>query len=166
MNQENSVSFGLGHDGMTTAKLSNFGPNGQSKVQVGQQIKSTISEYGVWLSPSEDLAGNWNYDYSEDTIELRQKGKIIVIPTRVVAASLTAVSSNALTAPMPGKIIAVKAKAGDSVKAGDPLIIMEAMKMEMTLEAPRDGIVADVTATVDALVTDGEMLLSLEESEK
>jgi len=166
MNQENSVSFGLGHDGMTTAKLSNFGPNGQSKVQVGQQIKSTISEYGVWLSPSEDLAGNWNYDYSEDTIELRQKGKIIVIPTRVVAASLTAVSSNALTAPMPGKIIAVNAKAGDSVKAGDPLIIMEAMKMEMTLEAPRDGIVADVTATVDALVTDGEMLLSLEESEK
>jgi len=70
---------------------------------------------------------------------------------------------NALTAPMPGKIIAVNAKIGDTVKAGDPLIIMEAMKMEMTLEAPRDGIVAEMTATPDALVTDGEMLLSLEE---
>jgi len=73
---------------------------------------------------------------------------------------------NALTAPMPGKIIAVNAKAGDAVKAGEPLIIMEAMKMEMTLEAPRDGVVAEVTAQVDALVTDGEMLLSLEEIEK
>jgi len=75
-------------------------------------------------------------------------------------------SGNALTAPMPGKIIAVNATAGDLVKAGEPLIIMEAMKMEMTLEAPRDGIVAEVSAAVDALVTDGEMLLSLEEIEK
>jgi len=37
------------------------------------------------------------------------------------------------------------------------------MKMEMTLEAPRDGIVAEVTAAADALVTDGEMLLALEQ---
>jgi len=66
---------------------------------------------------------------------------------------------------MPGKIIAVNAKAGDSVKAGEPLIIMEAMKMEMTLEAPRDGVVAEVSTEVDALVADGEMLLALEDAE-
>jgi len=42
---------------------------------------------------------------------------------------------------------------------------MEAMKMEMTLEAPRDGVVAEVSAEVDALVADGEMLLALEEIE-
>ena len=74
-------------------------------------------------------------------------------------------SANALTAPMPGKIIAVNAKAGDNVKAGDPLLVMEAMKMEMTLAAPRDGVVAEVSAAVDALVTDGEMLLNLEDAE-
>jgi len=49
---------------------------------------------------------------------------------------------------------------------GEPLIIMEAMKMEMTLEAPRDGVVAEVSAAVDALVSDGEMLLSLKPIEK
>ena len=38
--------------------------------------------------------------------------------------------------------------------------------MEMTLEAPRDGVVAEVSAAVDALVSDGEMLLALEEIEK
>ena len=85
--------------------------------------------------------------------------------TKSPPLELSAVSANALTAPMPGKIIAVKAKAGDSVKAGDPLIIMEAMKMEMTLEAPRDGVVAEVSTEVEALVADGEMLLALEEIE-
>ena len=84
--------------------------------------------------------------------------------TRFPPSEVSAASANALTAPMPGKIIAVKAKAGDSVKAGDPLIIMEAMKMEMTLEAPRDGVVAEVSAEVEALVADGEMLLALEET--
>lgn len=68
---------------------------------------------------------------------------------------------NNLAAPMPGKILAVNAKAGDTVKAGEPLIIMEAMKMEMTLEAPRDGVVEQVSAKTGALVTDGEVLLAL-----
>jgi len=64
---------------------------------------------------------------------------------------------------MPGKIIAVNAKAGDTVKAGEPLIVMEAMKMEMTLDAPRDGVVAQLNAEVSALVADGDILLTLED---
>ena len=68
-----------------------------------------------------------------------------------------------LIAPMPGKIIAVNVKAGDIVKQGDPMIVMEAMKMEMTLPAPRDGVIDTVSTTQDALVADGEILLSLKE---
>ena len=107
-------------------------------------------------SSSGEIGGVSYYCYEGETIS------VSTLPPE----DLTGTSGNALTAPMPGKIIAVKAKAGDSVKAGDPLIIMEAMKMEMTLEAPRDGVVAEVTAEVDALVADGEMLLALEEIEK
>lgn len=70
---------------------------------------------------------------------------------------------DAITAPMPGRIIAVNTATGDSVKAGDPLIIMEAMKMEMTLEAPRDGVVGAVNVVADALVSDGDILLAMEE---
>jgi len=69
---------------------------------------------------------------------------------------------NTITAPMPGKIIAVNAKPGE----GDALIVMEAMKMEMTLDAPRDGIVASVNADADALVSDGDVLLEMEEEKK
>ena len=51
-----------------------------------------------------------------------------------------------LTAPMPGKIVAVKVSAGDSVKKGMPLVILEAMKMEHTITAPADGEIAAVNA--------------------
>jgi len=74
-------------------------------------------------------------------------------------------NANALTAPMPGKIISVGTKAGDTVKAGDKLIVMEAMKMEMSLEAPRDGVVAAVNVSADQLVNDGDILLELEKEE-
>ena len=110
--------------------------------------------------------GAWNSNITETDVILTRKGKRLVVPIFNPAKELLSGGGNALTAPMPGKIIAVKARAGDSVKAGDSLIIMEAMKMEMTLEAPRDGVVAEVSAEVDALVADGEMLLSLEEIEK
>jgi 3-methylcrotonyl-CoA carboxylase alpha subunit len=71
--------------------------------------------------------------------------------------------SNTITAPMPGKIIAVNVKPGDTVKAGDAVIIMEAMKMEMTLEAPKDGRVDSVNTDPDALVAQGDILLEMDE---
>ncbi len=70
---------------------------------------------------------------------------------------------NSITAPMPGKIIAVNSKQGDKVKSGDKLIIMEAMKMEMSLQAPRDGVIAKLNCKPGALVADGEILIELEE---
>ena len=63
---------------------------------------------------------------------------------------------------MPGKIIAVNVGIGDTVSKGDKLIVMEAMKMEMSLEAPRDGIIETLGCAPDDLVTDGATLLSLE----
>ncbi|MBX2812881.1 MAG: hypothetical protein KTR25_13780 [Myxococcales bacterium] len=57
---------------------------------------------------------------------------------------------------MPGKIIAVNAKVGGVVTAGDPLIIVEAMKKEKTLEAPRDGVVVAVSCKADDIVDDAD----------
>ncbi len=65
-----------------------------------------------------------------------------------------------LTAPMPGKVVAVLAEKGKQVKKGEALVIMEAMKMEHTIAAPHDGVVDDVLYAVGDQVPDGAPLLA------
>jgi 3-methylcrotonyl-CoA carboxylase alpha subunit len=65
-----------------------------------------------------------------------------------------------LTAPMPGKVVAVLAANGQEVKKGAPLVIMEAMKMEHTISAPGDGVVEEVLYQVGDQVADGAPLLA------
>jgi 3-methylcrotonyl-CoA carboxylase alpha subunit len=66
-----------------------------------------------------------------------------------------------LTSPMPGRIIAVLAKAGDAVPRGAPLIVMEAMKMEHTITAPAAGVVEQVLCAIGEQVKEGVELLRL-----
>jgi len=65
-----------------------------------------------------------------------------------------------LTAPMPGKVVAILARAGQDVKKGEALVIMEAMKMEHTIGAPSDGIVEELLYAVGDQVADGAPLLA------
>jgi len=69
-----------------------------------------------------------------------------------------------LTAPMPATVVAILKKIGESVKAGDRLIVLEAMKMEHTIHAPQDGILADVFYAVGAQVNEGAELLAMSDS--
>ncbi|ALG68670.1 acetyl/propionyl/methylcrotonyl-CoA carboxylase subunit alpha [Beggiatoa leptomitoformis] len=71
--------------------------------------------------------------------------------------------AGSLVAPMTGKIIAVHVKQGDSVKRGTALMILEAMKMEYTIQAPYDGTVQQVKFNTGELVDDGVELLILDE---
>ena len=71
-------------------------------------------------------------------------------------------SSDDVTAPMTGSVRAVSAKAGQNVSQGDAVIVLEAMKMEHTLTAPRDGVVAEVVCAVGDQVADGLVLLRME----
>jgi acetyl/propionyl-CoA carboxylase alpha subunit len=67
-----------------------------------------------------------------------------------------------IRAPMPGKILEVRAKASQDVKKGDPLVVMEAMKMEHTLVAPRDGKIIEVGAKAGTQTAEGAILVRLE----
>jgi 3-methylcrotonyl-CoA carboxylase alpha subunit len=67
-----------------------------------------------------------------------------------------------LTAPMPGKVIAVLVEPGTVVEKGTPLIVMEAMKMEHTIGAPAAGVVSEVLYAVGDQVADGAQLLVLD----
>ncbi len=79
----------------------------------------------------------------------------------VHAADGGGAEAGGLTAPMPGKVIAFLAAAGDKVKAGQPLAVMEAMKMEHTIAAPRDGTVEELLYAVGDQVNEGGELLRL-----
>ncbi len=72
-----------------------------------------------------------------------------------------AAEAGQLTAPMPGKVISFLAKVGDTVTRGQALAVMEAMKMEHTLHAPRDGVVAELLYAVGDQVAEGGELLKL-----
>ena len=65
-------------------------------------------------------------------------------------------------APLPGKIIDLKVKAGDTVSKGQPLLVLEAMKMEHTLAAPADGTIKSVRYAVGEQVNEGAELVEFE----
>ena len=71
-------------------------------------------------------------------------------------------SGDRIKAPMPGRVVQAKAKAGDAVKADEVVMVMEAMKMELALKAPRDGVVAEVRAAEGDFVEADATLLLLE----
>ncbi len=69
-----------------------------------------------------------------------------------------------LHAPMPGRVIRVEAAVGDTVKAGQVLVVLEAMKMEHTLRSPHDGTVIEVDCSPDDQVEAGAVLVVIEQS--
>jgi 3-methylcrotonyl-CoA carboxylase alpha subunit len=70
----------------------------------------------------------------------------------------------AVCAPMPGRIVAVQARAGEEVLRGAPLLTLEAMKMEHALAAPFDGVVAEVMAKAGEQVSEGALLVRLDKA--
>lgn len=81
----------------------------------------------------------------------------------VVAKPQASVVSGAVQvkAPMPGNILKVNCKAGQSVKRGDVLIVLEAMKMENDICAPEDGVVSAVAVSQGATVASDDLLVAL-----
>ncbi|MEZ4842073.1 MAG: biotin/lipoyl-containing protein [Flavobacteriaceae bacterium] len=69
---------------------------------------------------------------------------------------------NSIKAPMPGLILDIHVKAGDSVKEDDALLILEAMKMENVIVSPRDGLIKSVSVTKGAAIDKGQLLIEFE----
>ena len=77
------------------------------------------------------------------------------------AAPTGAAGSVKVNAPMPGKILSVKASAGQAVKKGEVILILEAMKMENEVVAPQDGTVASINVAAGDSVEAGAVLATL-----
>ncbi len=91
-------------------------------------------------------------------------GYDFAVPDPLASADETGAGAGSLRAPMPGLVKLVRAAEGEAVKKGQPLLILEAMKMEHTIAAPHDGMVAEIAAE-GAQVSDGAVLVRFVEEE-
>jgi len=104
--------------------------------------------------------------------ELAGRGEVLYVTMAGTTTTLEVVprftvsgtegSTGGLTAPMPGRVLNVGAVVGDRVKAGQSMLVLEAMKMEHHLAAPFDGTVTEIRVAVDDQVDNGAVLLIIE----
>eukprot|EP01135_Chromosphaera_perkinsii_P002825 Nk52_evm15s228 gene=Nk52_evmTU15s228 len=85
------------------------------------------------------------------------------LPSYMSAVKSDLASAGGIVAPMTGKIEKVVVKANETVKEGDPLVILEAMKMEHVIRAPRDGVVNRINFVAGELVDQNSLLVVMEE---
>jgi 3-methylcrotonyl-CoA carboxylase alpha subunit len=103
------------------------------------------------------MTGDWKNEWvsterAEGGLYVFEDGECLTISTRHDGSGHHSASDGAILSPMPGRIIAVMVAAGEAVTKGQKLLTLEAMKMEHTLIAPFDGIVAELNAEAGAQV--------------
>jgi glutaconyl-CoA decarboxylase len=129
------------------------------------ELKGKISKEGSIDAGSDEKGVKPKSDViSED--QSTQMPKAIEEPESITNRSIRSGSGslgeNTLSAPMPGKILEIKTKIGDQVEAGQPLVILEAMKMENVMTAPASGIVKEIPTKVGVNVNQGDPLIVIE----
>jgi acetyl/propionyl-CoA carboxylase alpha subunit len=92
-------------------------------------------------------------------VELQAKDRFDQLLDRMGLSSAAAAKVNELKAPMPGLIVDIRVQPGTTVQKGDPLLVLEAMKMENILKAPADGTVSSIKVELRANVTKGQVLV-------
>ncbi len=130
-----------------TARIHAWRPEGIDAEIDGRRARARISRDGDRLlvhGPGGDA-------------ELRLRPRFELPPQEAAAGSLVA--------PMPGKVIELRVAAGDAVRAGDTLLVLEAMKMEHPIRAARDGVVCEIRVSLGEQVENGALLLVVETPE-
>ena len=83
------------------------------------------------------------------------------VTTAAAPRAMSAGSAKIVVAPMPGKIVAVKCTVGQTVKGGDVVLILEAMKMEQEIKAKTDGTISEIKVSPGSTVQKDEALITI-----
>ena len=129
-----------------------------------------VGEDADWFDPrdhevADDISMPLVTDLSDRRFAVTTGGDSVLVEVPDFEAEAEALAGgDAVKSPMPGKVIAINVKAGQTVEKGQTVAVMEAMKMEHSLAAPRDGVVEAVGVELGAQVPEGEILVTLEEA--
>ena len=125
---------------------------------------SDAHNHTLWLDGARISAQSWTNNETVYVFTDNGRDEITLVDIMAhVGADTAAVGS--LKSPMPGQVVAFKVAVGDSVKKGEPLAVIEAMKIEHTITAPTDGVVAELLFGAGDLVADGDELLRIDSEE-
>lgn len=101
---------------------------------------------------------------NNNVMELEAADRFDLLLKELGMAQASAGKLNELKAPMPGMVLKVEVKEGDTVEAGDPLVVLEAMKMENVLKCSGTARVKKINSTVGAPVGKNDVLIEFEET--
>ena len=128
---------------------------GDGRYHVLYQGKS----YNAELISADYVAKAFVFTINGQRVELQAKDRFDQLLDRLGLSDATARKVNELKAPMPGLIIDIRVQPGQAVQKGDPLLVLEAMKMENILKAPADGTIESIKVALRANVTKGQVLV-------
>ena len=137
--------------------------SGVYRVEINDQVHSLIFKHNGKVEFDGETLPVTSVTHAAGVSVYSDRAWHFTVPDPLAGSGNDADGGDNILAPMPGQIKVVNKSAGDSVEAGEALVVLEAMKMEHTLTSPRDGIIAEVMATVGEQVEDGAILLALVE---
>ena len=139
---------------------------GRSTPEVRVRVTAELrgSDLLVSTPASRDESRAYVVDRADDAVWVGRDGQAWEFVERRVGSAEAgdAATDGVVTSPMPGTVTAVQVAVGDRVEVGQPLLVVEAMKMEHTLAAPVAGTVADLAVTAGAMVARRAVLLRIE----
>ena len=125
---------------------------------------SDANNHTLWLDGARVSAQSWMHNETVYVFSDSGRDEIVLIDIMAHVNEDTA-AVGSLKSPMPGQVVAFKVAVGDTVKKGEPLAVIEAMKIEHTITAPTDGVVAELLFAAGDLVADGDELLRIDSEE-
>lgn len=153
---EKGIRFLKGELPVNVRKNSDM-PQQQTTIAPTKSVSSDVDEYTVSVN---------GQAYYVQVAEGRVEGLTPLSGTAFAAPSsgatqATTDSAKSVKSPMPGTIFRVNVKVGDTIKAGDTVVVLEAMKMETGITSEFDGVVASVAVNVGQAVQNGQVLITL-----
>ena len=162
------------HDGGLHLRVSQAGVSPATKASSDADVSGLLQFSAQGVGDESGETGLWvSFNGQRTHSVLHWQGDVAHVFTPEGATRITwndplthagevEVKGGRLTAPMPGKVVSFAVKVGDVVKAGQTLAVMEAMKMEHTIAAPKDGTVQELLYAAGDQVAEGAELLKLD----